>query len=298
MGAVFIEIILPVFMIYSIGFIGQRILKLDIKSVSSIALYLMMPTLVFRTFYTIDLDRQYLYIVLFSFLLLYSIILLVKMISRIMHFSPSMESGLILSSAFMNSGNYGTPVILFAFGEKGFLYSVSFIVFQSIIMHSFGVYYAARGNTGFKTSIKAIFKIPAIYAFLLAIIWKEFHLPMIASFYRSIDLVANATIPTVMLVLGMQLSQISIAKIDWSKASISIILRLIISPLIAWIIIIWLPMDPLLEKVLIVSSAMPTAATTTMYALQFDSEPKFVSSITLLTTILSAFTLSVLLTIL
>lgn len=295
MVSMFVEVILPVFLIFGAGFIGQKRMNLDIKSVSSVALYFMMPALVFRTFFTIELNLEYLYIVIFSLLLLFAIIFIVMITSKVFKLSGATESGLILSTAFMNSGNYGTPVILFAFGEKGFVYSISFIVLQSIIMHSFGVYFAARGKSGIKVAIKTIFKIPAIYAFALAMIWKGFNIPMADSFFKAIDLVAGATIPTVMLVLGMQLAQIKLDQFEWNKMSYAIILRLIASPLIAWIITLWLPIDPLLKKVLIVSAAMPTAATTTMYALQFDSEPKFVSSVTLLTTILSAATLSVLL---
>ncbi len=295
MGSILVEVILPVFMVFTIGFIGQKKLKLDIKSVSSVVIYFMMPVLVFRTFYQIDLDATYLYLVLFNFILFYTIVFVVKIISRIRRFPSSIENGLVLASGFMNSGNYGAPVILFAFGELGFMYSISFVVLQTIFMNSFGVYYAAKGNAGFRTALSTVFRIPSIYAFVLAIIWKNLELPIIDSFYQVIDLVANASIPTVMLVLGMQLSQIRIGKVEWEKVSIGIILRLFVSPLIAWLITLWIPLDPLMEKVLIVSAAMPSAATMTMLSLQFDTEPQLVSSITLLTTVLSAGTLSVLL---
>lgn len=295
MLSIFTTVILPVFLIFSIGYIGQKLLKLDIKSISSLAIYILMPTLVFRTFYNIDLNFQYLNMVVFNFLLFYSIVFIVLMIRKVRKYSPSIENGLILSTGFMNSGNYGAPVILFAFGEVGFAYSISFVVLQSIFMNSFGVYYAARGENGFRDALRSVLKIPSLYSFILALVWKYFHLPIHDSFYQVIDMVANATIPTVMIVLGMQLSQIKINKLDWEKVSVGIVIRLIISPLIAWIITLFLPFDPLLKKVLIVSAAMPSAATTTMLALQFNAEPKLVSSITLLTTILSIFTLSFLL---
>jgi malate permease and related proteins len=61
------------------------------------------------------------------------------------------------------------------------------------------------------------------------------------------------------------------------------------------LIVYFLPLDLLLEKVLIVSAAMPSAATTTMYALQFDAEPELVSSITFITTLVSIGTITPLL---
>ena len=62
-------IILPVFLIFFIGFFGQRLIGFDIKSISRAALYLMSPFLAFRTFYTNELTIDYFYIVLACLLL-------------------------------------------------------------------------------------------------------------------------------------------------------------------------------------------------------------------------------------
>ena len=54
-------------------------------------------------------------------------------------------------------------------------------------------------------------------------------------------------------------------------------------------------LDPLLEKVMILQAAMPTAAIITIYALEYDVLPDFVSSITFLSTVFSMITLSIIL---
>jgi malate permease and related proteins len=59
-----------------------------------------------------------------------------------------------------------------------------------------------------------------------------------------------------------------------------------------------LPMSDMMANVMIISAAMPSAATTTMYAVQFDSKPELVSSITLITTLLSIVTIPITLNIL
>lgn len=53
----------------------------------------------------------------------------------------------------------------------------------------------------------------------------------------------------------------------------------------------------LIGTVLIIISAMPTAATTTMYAIEFDTEPELVSTITFISTVVSIVTITVLLNI-
>jgi len=97
-----------------------------------------------------------------------------------------------------------------------------------------------------------------------------------------------------MMVLGLQLAEIKVSRLSLEKAGLAIILRLLVSPLIAWGIVALLPVSGLLSKVMIIEAAMPSAAITTMYALQYDSEPDMVSSITFITTVLSLITLSVL----
>jgi len=70
---------------------------------------------------------------------------------------------------------------------------------------------------------------------------------------------------------------------------------MILSPLLAFLFIWLVPGDPVINAVLVIVAAMPSAATTTMYAIKFDSEPDLVSSITLVTTLVSIVTVTVLL---
>jgi malate permease and related proteins len=295
---IFIQVVLPVILIFLAGYGIQKWKKVDIKAVSTVGIYIMTPCLVFRTFYKAEINNETILMVVFSFVLLYALLIINKIYARLRKFPQSMESGLILSTAFMNSGNYGAPIILFAFGEQGFAYSVLFLVIQAIIMNFYGVYYAARGSAGIKLAIKSVLEMPPTYATIIALILNLTNIRIPENLYSAIDLVGAATIPTVMLILGMQLAEIKMKKIDIEKISFGVIVRLFISPLIAFVITLFTDLNPLLENVLIVSAAMPSAATTTLYAVQFDSEPDLVSSITLITTLISIVSITVLLYIL
>ncbi|MFC0470603.1 AEC family transporter [Halalkalibacter kiskunsagensis] len=295
---IFFEVVLPVLFVFLIGFVVQKWKKVDIKPVSTVAIYIMTPCLVFRTFYSSELDIQSFYMVVFALLILFSLILLNKIYVKLKKYDQSMEGGLILSTAFMNAGNYGTPIILFAYGEAGFAYAVMYLVLQSILMNCVGVYYAARGKAGVGIAIKEVLKMPATYAFLIGILLKLLDFTVPSNFILTIDIIAEAAIPTVMIILGMQLARIKWGNFQWGVVTYSTIVRLLISPTIAYGITLMLPMDPVMAKVLIVSAAMPSAATIVMYAVQFDSQPRLVSSVTLITTMFSIVTITVLLIIL
>ncbi|RIW34734.1 AEC family transporter [Bacillus salacetis] len=286
----FILIVLPVFLILTVGFIGQRVLDLDIKSISTAALYLMLPFLAFQTFYENELNLNYLYIVLFCVSLLFGLIVVSFLAGKMTNRPQTKTPAFILAGAFMNSGNYGVPVILFAFGETGFQYAVIMMVIQSLLMNTVGLYFAAKGSkkgATLKDSLITILKMPVLYGSIAGLLMQIGSVSVPDFLYNGMTLIASATIPTIMLVLGMQLANISKKDVQLKELSAVLVIRLVASPIIAYAITVLLSLDSLLSSVLIVLAAMPTAANTTMFAVQFDTEPDLVSFSTLVTTSIS-----------
>jgi len=291
-------IILPVFIIFSIGYIGQRFIGFDIKSISTAALYLMSPFLAFRTFYTNELTMDYFYIVLFSLLLTTVLLIIVWITAISMKATRSQLSAMILGGVFMNSGNYGAPVVLFAFGAVGFDYAVIMMVFQSLLMNTVGIFFAAIGGeekSTFRQSAQRVIRMPLMYAAFLGIGLQLVSVPIPTAVMEAVSLVADASIPTVMLVLGMQLAAISRKRVAYRYVSAVSIIRMIASPLIAVGILYFMPVNDLLKAVVIVQASMPAAANTTMLALQFGTEPDLVSFTTFFTTLISIITIPVVL---
>ena len=93
-----ILIILPVFIIFSIGFIGQKLIGFDIKSISTAALYLMSPFLAFRTFYSNELTMDYFYIILFSLILTVILLVVVWITALVMKATRPQLSAMILGA--------------------------------------------------------------------------------------------------------------------------------------------------------------------------------------------------------
>ncbi|PQD95335.1 hypothetical protein CYL18_08575 [Pradoshia eiseniae] len=292
----FFNVLIPVFAIFILGYIGEKKIGFDPKSISAMSLYIMTPVLVFKTFYTNVLDSDYLYITIFALGLCAALILLVYFISYIRGYSTREKCGLILGSVFMNNGNYGTPVALLLFGAAGFDYAVILMVIQTIVMATVGIYFAARGSDiggGFKDTIGVVMRMPIIYGAVAGWLFQVTGITIGSSFMTTLDLVGNAAIPTIMLVLGMQLAKISLKNVEKEKVFYAVTLKLAIAPIIAWGIGYFLPVDMLLKQLMVVMAGMPAAANTTMYAIQFNTEPEFVSVCTFVSTILSLVSLPV-----
>jgi malate permease and related proteins len=296
-----LSIVLPVFAIFAIGFIGQKVIGFETQTLSTMALYLMSPFLVFRTFYETTFTKTYGYMLVYTLILCFVLIGLVYVISFLKKYNMRETCGVILASAFMNNGNYGTPVALFAFGASGLDYAVVLMVIQQLVMCTVGIYYAAKGspeNDGVSSALRAVRRMPIVYGAIAGVVFQQLNIPIQGSVSEALDLVADSAIPTIMIILGMQLAKISLRNIQVEKLTYSLVLKLAISPLIAFGITLFLPVDEMLAAIMILMAAMPSAANTTMYALQFGTEPDFVSSATLVSTLFSLVTLPFLLAVL
>lgn len=292
---IFFEVIMPVFLIFVSGFILQRIFLLDLKPISTLAVYLLLPFLVFQTFYTTPLNLSFFYITAASVLIMVLLIILGMAAGRFLHLDKKDENAFLLSTIFPNSGNYGIPIILFAFGKQSLAYGMPLMIIHAILMGIVGVYIAANGRGGVRMSVKTVLSQPANYVIIPAILLQQFHARIPTNIFTSIELVGNATIPVIMIILGMQLANVTIRKMKWGRIGWVTLIRLILSPAIAYGVCLLFPMSSLLRNVIVVMSAMPSAANTTLYAIQFDARPQFVSSCTLMTTVFSILSLTVLL---
>jgi len=76
------------------------------------------------------------------------------------------------------------------------------------------------------------------------------------------------------------------------------VLRLLISPLLAFGLARLLGLSDLSMRVVVLEASMPTAVNMVLYSLEFDARPGFVAGVVVVTTVLSLATLALLLTVL
>ncbi|MBY8910730.1 AEC family transporter, partial [Salinicoccus roseus] len=108
-----------------------------------------------------------------------------------------------------------------------------------------------------------------------------------------IQMTGNAAIPVVMLILGMQLAQITKEKFEVKDITTVVVVRMLISPIVASILVLFMPVDETMKLVFIILNAMPVAANSTMLAVQFNVKPNLVSFSTLVTTLISLITIPI-----
>lgn len=291
-----IMIILPVFLIFATGYVADKLLKFDIKSISSMSLYILLPLLTFNTFYRNELTIDYLYIFIFTFVLTGILLVITVIWGYFMGSSKEDVAAILLGTLFPNSGNYGTPVALFALGAVAFDYAIVLMVLHGFVISTVGIFIASFGSGAtitVKEALINIFKIPVIHGAIAGVVFQLLNIRLDSGIMDIIEMTGNAAIPVVMLILGMQLARITKESFDIKDVTAVVTIRMIISPVAAALLVLVMPVDDTMKMVFILLNAMPVAANSTMLAVQFNVKPNVVSFSTLITTLISIITIPI-----
>jgi predicted permease len=288
----FADHILPILITAAAGFLAHKLLGFSPRPLSQIAFYVLAPALVFDLLLSADIrGLQVVSMMALATIVVLSIGGFSWLLGRALGLDPKLASAVLLATAFMNAGNYGLSLNQFVYGESGLAWAGLFFVATMMLTNSLGVYSASRGRRTPLAALRELAKVPAVYAIPLALTARalDLHLPLALS--RPIDLLGTATVPILLLVLGMQIGAGG-ASGHRGLIAVCVGLRLVVAPMVAWLVAPSLGLDGLARQVGVLESAMPTAVMSTILAIEFDVEPGFVTRVVMLTTLLSPLTLT------
>jgi hypothetical protein len=200
-------------------------------------------------------------------------------------------SAFLLVVMFSNSGNYGLPVVLFAFGAEALAHASVFFITGSVMTYTIGVFLAAAGRRSGRQALAGVVRVPAIYAIVAASLVVIGGISLPVAVMRPIGMLSDAALPMMVLVLGMQLERATIPKRPGVVAA-AVALSLLVAPMVALALAWSLGVAGPARQAGVVLASMPAAVVTTILALEFEVAPAFVTSVVFATTLLSPFTLT------
>lgn len=288
----FVQVILPVFLIAAAGFFFDRKSAADLRTLANSALYLFAPSLVFsalmkRTVESAVLGRLALFMLLYTGL----ICLLAWCVSRCLRFDNNTSRAFTLTTSMMNIGNFGMPLVFFAYGEAALNISVLLFVLFNIPLGTLAIVIAQGQGVKWPEALKNTLKIPVFYSVILALLCKMTNWQPPEFILRATDLLGQAAIPVMLVLLGMQLSRTKVYN-HWGFFSLSTGIRLLAGPLLALLLVTLLDLDGLTRKIVILQTSTPSAVMPLLYCIRFNTRPDLVSGSILLSTLCSALTLT------
>lgn len=289
-ASIFVQTVLPVYLVAAAGYLLAGFVAIDPRSVGRMLFYLATPALVFRSLYQTQLD---------STLLRHIVVVVVATagVTGVLGWlagtgmERKVRAGLVLTSAVGNNGNMGIPMAFFAFGPSGAALATVYYVVMSFMSNTLGPVVASVGQAHLTDALKKSLRVPVLYTASAGLAFGIVGLTVPVPVMRAIDLTADAAIPGMLILLGVQLRAAPRVQAR-SLILRSVAVRLLVAPLIAWSICLLLGITGVERSVLILQAAMPTAVMAGVLATEFETAPQLVAAIIFIATAASVVTLS------
>ncbi len=294
----FVNIIAPIFIVIFCGWCLERYFHLELHPFTTGSLYLFAPALVLSALLKHPIERTQA-VDVFLFMLLYTAVMfaLSTIAARRFEIDEDSKPALTLTTVMMNVGNFGLPLSYFAYGEQGTPIAVLVFVIFNLPLATLAIFIAQGKQARISTALLNCIKIPIIHAVLIALAMNSLSIDMPLFLMRPLELMGQIAVPLMLVILGMQISRTK-WHLSLKFMGLASCLRLLVAPIIAWTICLLLDISGLYRNILILQTSTPAAVLPLLYALRFDTRPDLVASTIMVTTVLSAATLTAILYIL
>jgi len=246
------DVLFPVFFVVGIGYyLGKKNPKIDTTFITNFAANVGTPAMIIYALNPInisfDIFKSYFWyylIAMFGFFIIGSIFLFFLKTKDIIRELPPF--------VMPNTGNMGLPICLFAYGTQGLGVAAAISALIILCHFTLGVFLADR-----RFSFNVIIKSPPFYAIIIAVILLYFRIELPVFIENTTFLLMYATIFLILMSLGIALTRLKVFSVN--KAIISSIGRVIVGPIIGYLLIIFFNLDGIAAGVLLIQCSMPSA---------------------------------------
>lgn len=199
--------------------------------------------------------------------------------------------------AAMNPMFIGLPVAEVLYGSEGVFYAALVNIPFNVLIYTYGVWRLKTGGEG-GMRWRDILTVPLVVTFFAVLIF-AFRIPMPAVVKELVSSLAGATIPMSMIVVGASMGRVRLLDAFKEKSLYLVsLVRLIVVPVLTWLLLRLLPIDPILRGTMLVVSACPSGVIVSMLTLQYGRDAEYSSKGILLDTLLSMITIPVIVSLL
>ncbi len=246
------NVLFPVFFVVGIGyFLGKKNPKIDTTFITNFAANIGSPAIVIYSLNSINISFSvfkdyfwYYLIAIFCFFLVGTIFLYFQKTKDIIRELPPF--------VMPNTGNMGLPICLFAYGSQGLGVAAAISALIILCHFTLGVFLADR-----KFNFEVISKSPAFYSVIVAVVLLYYNIKLPIFIENTTLLLTYATIFLILMSLGIALTRLKV--FSFKKALISSIGRVILGPIIGYLLIIYYNLEGFAAGVLLIQCSMPSA---------------------------------------
>ena len=277
-----VTIIGPTLFAIVLGYVFGRVSRASEATLVNVSMYVATPCLVFSSMYShklvlagaAEMWAACLIILAGTFVIAWLVFGLVW----------KKHTALYLPIVFQNAVNIPLPIITLAFGPEGVAQTMIFYIPYALLLNTLGVYMAS-GRKGLKEGLSVILRTPIIYAVVLALALNFSGAVLPDVINTSFSLVGGASVPLMLLVLGMTMRGIRFTQMPATLIASAIRMG---GGFGLGLLAVWaLGLTGIPRAIVLFEAAMPSAMFASVLASRYKNETELVSSVVLATTLIS-----------
>ncbi|MDB5085303.1 MAG: transporter [Bacilli bacterium] len=283
---------LPIMIAVICGVLLNRFRSIDTKTLIDVSLYVLSPCLVLYALVdgggTMGSVLAVLEFTVLNMSLLWGIS---TICGRLARFQPPVRSALTMTTVFSNCVNYGLPVVLLAYGTKGFALAAIYVIPQIVLVNSLGIYIASSATRSPLSALREVLKMPVVYAAAAGCVMLLLHLHWPQGLDSTFHVLGGGYSAVVLIVLGVQLGRANWRGFKRLDLWMAVALRVVAVPLVTELCLWILHIHGLLGSVLFLEASMPAAANASIMVERFGGDKSLVAMTVAITTVISFFLL-------
>ncbi|MSV35357.1 MAG: AEC family transporter [Bryobacterales bacterium] len=284
--------ILPIFAIASAGFLLARFAAVEVKTVSRVVFYALLPCLAFRMLVAYDQPGTLVgRLMLLAALIMAAMAALGYVAGKGFGLGGKHLRSFLMVVMFSNSGNYGLPVVRFAFGPEALTDATVFFLTGSVLTYLAASFFAGSHRGRLAGALEKVWRMPSLYGVAAALLVRAAGWQVPQGLLRPVEMLSDSALPVMILVLGMQLER-AVWPARPGIVMLAVGISLLVTPFVALGLAALLGITGPARQAAVVLSSMPVAVMTTILALEFEMSPEFATSAVFLSTVLSPLTLA------
>jgi predicted permease len=297
-SSVVINQVIILFFVIIVGVYARKrnIISADMtKKMSDLLLQVTQPLLIISSFqfeFSEEMLRNAALVLLMSLVIHLFSMLVARFIY--IRYPERTRSVLKYITVFSNCGFMGFPVLESVFGSVGVFYGALYVIPFNVLALSYGVM-VFTGKSD-KDTIKKILSHPVIISVAVGMVLFLLQIQLPGPVAKAVSMVGSMTSPLSMLIVGALLAEIPFREMfSGIEVYVGSAVRLILLPLLLFGILSLLRLPEDVLRVCTILTAMPAAANTAIFAEKYDGAAGLASRLIGISTILSIFTIPLIL---
>ncbi len=194
---------------------------------------------------------------------------------------------------FSNAAYMGFPLIQALFGSEGLLYASAFVTVYNILLWTAG-YGIVSKKVHAKEVLRTIFTNPVLISVVAGLLIYLCQIPVPDIIKQPVSLVGNMNTPLSMFITGMIIAGSDVKGLVYNKNIWYIILvRQLVIPAVCFGVFSLFHVTGMAAQVVLLLEACPSAAITSVFAVQFGYDENLAAGAVVITTFFSILTLPV-----